>query len=208
VKPLRIVVIDDHIMIREGLSALLRGAGHNVVGEGRSGEDALGLSEQLRPDFVILDVSLEGMNGVEAVKKMTATEGHRPAVIMLSMHKTSDTVERALKAGARGYVLKGGDFRELTNAMEMIQRGETYVAGGLTTRSSPEVDDASADDRPLTAREDEILRLVADGYSSKQIAAQLGLSPRTVDNHRANMMQKLRIQSTAGLVRYFFASRK
>lgn len=201
------MLVDDHVLLREGLASLFRAAGFEVAGEGRSGEDAVALVNRLHPDVVVMDVSLDGMNGIEAARKICSAPGHRPPIVMLSMHRAVDTVERALRAGARGYVLKGGDFRDLVRAIDTVLRGEQFVAEELGRAGSDDAV-ARAGEPSLTAREEEILGLVAEGYSSKEIASQLGLSPRTVDNHRANMMQKLQIHSTAGLVRYFLSSRK
>lgn len=172
-----------------------------VVGEAKDGTAAVELSDKLKPDLVLMDLSLEGLSGFEATKQIRDRTPDLP-VLVVSMHREAAVVDRALRSGARGYVLKGGDFRELVRAIQSVRRGELYL--------SPELSEYvlqgylgrhdSADQ--LSEREREVLELVAEGFTSKQIAERLGLKPKTVENHRANIMQKLGIHTTAGLVRY------
>lgn len=203
----RVVIVDDHAILCEGVAALLSQAGFQIVGQGSSGEQAVRLAETLHPDLILLDVTLDGLNGIEAARRINRLPGARPAILMLSMHARRELCERALSAGARGYLLKSADRRELMEAIEVVLRGELYFPE--LSRSSPAFPGVhETEDVEVTSREMEILALVAEGLTSKEIAAQLGLSPKTVINHRANIMQKLSITTTAGLVRYYLTARR
>jgi DNA-binding NarL/FixJ family response regulator len=202
----RVLIVEDHQVVREGLRALLRSEPDlEVVGEAASGEEALRLCAAHAPDVVVMDVTLTGLSGIEATRRL-ARSTPAPKVVMLSMHDDAATVDRALRAGARGYVLKGRGFASLCEAIRAVQRGETwlspdvseYVLGGY-------LDAAKQAGDPLTDREREILALVAEGLRGSEIAQRLGLKPKTVENHRARIMDKLQIHTTAGLVRYALA---
>lgn len=203
----RVVIIDDHVLLCDAVASLLRQSGLTVVGQGSSGEQAIRLVETLRPDVVLMDVTLDGLNGIEAARRICRLPGPRPVILMLSMHARPEVCERALAAGARGYVLKSADRVELLEAIRVVLRGELYIPE-LSRRSAAIPALGEAEDGEVTSRELEILSLVAEGLTSKEIAAQLGLSPKTVINHRANIMQKLNITTTAGLVRYYLTSRR
>jgi two-component system response regulator NreC len=200
---IRVLLVEDHAVVREGLRSLFGGEPDlTVVGEASSGEEALGQARSLAPDVIVMDVGLGGIDGIETTRRLAAAEPARPVVI-LSMHDDAATVDRAFRAGARGYVLKGAGFARLCDAVRSVHRGEVYlspdiseyVLQGYLTRSAQEVD-------PLTDREREVLRLIAEGLTSAEIAARLGLKPKTVENHRGHIMEKLDIHTTAGLVRY------
>jgi DNA-binding NarL/FixJ family response regulator len=199
----RILLVEDHQMVREGLRSLLAGEpDFEVVGEAADGIDAVRLAAQLAPEVVVMDIGLVGLSGVETTKRLVR---ERPGtiVVALSMHDDAPTVDRALRAGARGYVLKGSGVAALCDAIRTVRRGETYlspavseyVLQGFLGREKADVD-------PLSEREAGILRLIADGLTGRQIAERLGLRPKTVENHRARIMEKLGIHTTAGLVRY------
>ena len=201
---LRLLLVEDHALVREGFKVLLREVPDlRVVGEASGGYEALQLAQVLRPDLVFMDVTLPGLDGVETTRRLCrAVPGIQ--VLMLSMHENASTVERALAAGARGYVRKGGDIHELYEAVRTVRRGEVYLSpaiAGFAPRGVP-LGGGSEDERRLTARELEVLQLVAEGLTSRQIATRLGVSPKTAENHRANVKEKLGIHTTAGLVRF------
>lgn len=197
---IRILLVDDHQVVREGLRALLDvEPDFDVVGEATDGFEAVRLTGELGPSLVVMDVGLPGATGVDATKRI-AERYPGVRVVMLSMHDDGPTVERALRAGAEGYVLKGAGSGVLKEAIRVVAAGERYL--------SPEVAEyllavAEPNRRPgLTQREREILKLVAEGHTGKQIANLLAISPKTVENHRGHIMDKLGIRTTAGLVRY------
>jgi len=192
-------------MVREGLRALLDGeADLEVVADASDGEQAIRAALGSAPDVVVMDIGLPLCDGIEATRRLRQQAPELPVVI-LSMHDDATTVDRALRAGARGYVLKGAGFARLCDAIRSVRRGEVYL--------SPDISDhvltgylRAGDGDPLSDREREVLRLISDGHTSAAIARQLGLKPKTVENHRANIMDKLQIRTTAGLVRYALRS--
>ena len=198
---IRVVLVDDHKLVREGLRALLSAQDDiEVVGDAEEGEAALALIPQLAPDVVLLDASLPGLDGIEVLRRLRAQSPELP-VLMLSMHDDPLTVDRALRAGARGYVLKGAGVDALCEALRAATRGEVYL--------SPSISDyvlqgylRSGEGDPLSPREREVLLLIAEGFTGREIAERLGLKPKTVENHRGRLMEKLHIHTTAGLVRY------
>lgn len=201
---IRVLLVEDHQVVREGLRALLRGEPDvEVIGEAEGGTDGARLAEELAPDVVVMDVSMPGLGGIEAARRLRRARPDQ-AVVFLSMHDDAPTVDAALRAGARGYVLKGRGVSALCEAIRTAARGEVWL--------SPEVSSyvlqgylqggQAADADPLSPREREILQLIAEGHTGREIAERLGLRPKTVDNHRANIMDKLGIHTTAGLVRY------
>jgi DNA-binding NarL/FixJ family response regulator len=208
----RIVLAEDHTLVRMGMRLLLESIpGMTVAGEAADGFEALQLIEQHRPDCVLMDLAMPGMSGLEAVRRSTAQFPGIP-ILVVSMHADEAYVHHALAAGARGYLLKGSDKQELETAVQTVCRGETYltpaiskaVVGALTKKS--EQSDVSSPIDVLTLRQREVLRLVAEGNSTKQIAARLGLSAKTVEAHRAAIMERLDIHDLAGLVRFAIRS--
>ncbi len=201
----RIVLCEDHQMVREGLRALIDGEPDlEVVADASDGEQAIRAALDHSPDVVVMDIGLPLCDGIEATRRLRQQAPELPVVI-LSMHDDATTVDRALRAGARGYVLKGAGFARLCDAIRSVRRGEVYL--------SPDISDhvltgylRAGDGDPLSDREREILRLISDGHTSAAIARQLGLKPKTIENHRANIMDKLQIRTTAGLVRYALRS--
>ncbi|MBI4205262.1 MAG: response regulator transcription factor [Betaproteobacteria bacterium] len=205
-EPLRILLADDHALFRAGLRALLRELPDaQVIAEVGNGNDAVELTRQHHPDVVVMDISMKGLNGLEATARIKA-EAPATKVIVLSMHDSEDYVAQALRAGACGYLLKDSAEPELELALRAVVRGETY----LSPRVSKPVVDAyvrsTGADRlppsPLTARQREILQLIAEGHSTKAIAGQLRVSVKTVETHRAQIMERLEIHDVPGLVRY------
>jgi DNA-binding NarL/FixJ family response regulator len=206
VNPIRLLLADDHTLVRAGIRGLLEGlAGVEVVGEAGDGHEALRLAESLRPDVVLLDVGMPGLNGLEVAARLPALDA-AIRVIIFSMHTSEEYVLRALRAGCAGYLLKGAAVSELEVAVRAVARGETYLSPAVSKRV---VDDyvsrtgGAADPLDaLTTRQREILQLAAEGHSSKEIAQRLGLSLRTVDTHRAQIMERLDVHDLAGLVRF------
>ena len=204
--PIRVLLADDHTLVRAGIRGLLQGlADVDVVGEAGDGQEALRLAESLRPDVVLLDVGMPGLNGLEVAGRIGALDASI-RVVILSMHSSEEYVLRALRAGCAGYLLKASAVSELEVAVRAVTRGETYLSPAVSKRV---VDDyvsrtgGAADPLDaLTPRQREVLQLAAEGLSSKEIAQRLGLSFKTVEAHRAQLMQRLGLHDLAGLVRF------
>ncbi|HYC62334.1 MAG TPA: response regulator transcription factor [Thermoanaerobaculia bacterium] len=203
---IRVVLADDHILVRGGIRTLLEEIGGvEVVGEADDGYAVLSLVERHRPQVVLLDIGMPGMSGLEAVPRLLQIDP-TVCVVMLSMHKGEEYVLAALRAGAHGYLLKDAAIPELELAIHAVARGETYLSPAVSRtvvndylRRAGAIADAVA---ALTPRQREILRLVAIGGTSKEIASRLGVSYRTVEAHRMNLMRRINVRDTAGLVRY------
>jgi DNA-binding NarL/FixJ family response regulator len=197
---IRVLLAEDHQVVREGLRALLeKEADLEVVAEAADGPSAVRLAAEARPDLVVLDLGLPGLDGIEVARRLGRSQPELP-ILVLSMHDDAGSAERALRAGVRGYVLKGVGVADLCDAIRRVRRGELYLSPPIAELVREAATDAAED--PLTAREREVLALVAEGYTARQIAERLGLSPKTVENHRANIMEKLGVHTIAGLVRY------
>lgn len=173
-----------------------------VIGEAADGAKAVDLVEARGPDVVVMDLGLPGLNGAEATRRLARS---RPdiAIVVLSMRDDAVTVDRALRAGARGYVVKGAGVDALCQAVRSAARGEVYLSPAVSDyvlQGYLQGQEAPAD--PLSPREREVLQLVAEGLTGRQVAGRLGLAPKTVDNHRARIMDKLGLRTTAALVRY------
>ncbi|MGE3274010.1 MAG: response regulator [Vicinamibacterales bacterium] len=200
---IRLLLVDDHTLVRAGIRALLETVdGVSVVGEGGSGEEALALARTLRPDIVILDLSMPGLNGFEAADALRAAQpGVR--VIVLSMHSGSGHIHRALESGVAAYLLKEAAVDELPLAIHAVMRGERFLSPGVASQLL----DGLAGRRigspldQLTPRQREILQHIAEGHSTKETAHRLGVSVKTVETHRRQLMERLQIHDVAGLVR-------
>jgi len=203
----KIILADDHKLMREGLRGLLeRQADLEVVGEVDDGRSAVRLASELHPDVVIMDIGMPALNGIEATRQIKS-ELPQTKIIGLSMHVNQRMVVEMLRAGASGYVSKLSAFEELARAVEAVIRGERYLSPSITGFVVDELLDAKGGSEPsvftkLTSREREVLQLIAEGKSSKEIASALHISVRTVDVHRKNLMDKLEIDSVADLTRY------
>ncbi len=203
---LRVLLVDDHVVVREGLKALInQEADMEVVGEAADGRDLPPLAETVRPDVVIMDVSMPHLNGIEATRQLKETMPETK-VLALSMHEDRTHIRRMIEAGATGYVFKRAMADELLHALRLIGAGALYVdpeaASHLDTllaRPAPRFGKKGAPE--LSPRETEVLRLIAQGFSNKEIAAQLGITVKTVETHRARSMEKLGLQSRAAIVR-------
>ncbi|HYK04629.1 MAG TPA: response regulator transcription factor [Thermoanaerobaculia bacterium] len=204
--PVRVLLADDHTLIRAGIRGLLQElAGVEVAGEAGDGQEALQLAQTLQPDVVLLDIGMPGLNGLEVAARL-AKLYPRMRVLILSMHTSEEYVLQALRAGAAGYLLKGAAVAELELAVRAVARGETYLSPAVSKRVVDEyVSRTGGTPDPLAAltpRQREILQLVAEGHTSKDIARQLGLSYRTVETHRNQVMKRLDIHDLTGLVRF------
>jgi DNA-binding NarL/FixJ family response regulator len=205
---IKALLVEDMTLTRSGFRALLEDSGKvEVIGEAADGREAIKLAEKLNPDIILMDVSMPGLNGIEATRQIRAAQPHI-RVLMLSMHTAGPYVFESLRAGAAGYILKDATFAELLSAIATVVGGGTYLSPTLTNvavedyvRLARGQHDTSELDK-LSAREREVLQLIAEGHSSSNIARQLHISARTVDTHRHNIMQKLNIHSVAGLTKF------
>lgn len=199
--PIRVLIADDHALFREGIRRLLGSAGDiEVVGEARSGEEAVGLVEDLTPDVVLLDVMMPGMSGID-VARVIRTTSPRTRVVILTVHANEEFLFEAIKAGAMGYLLKDASPDELLRAVRLVAQGDGLLAPAVAAKVFKEFARVAAaqDLAPvlttLTARETEILRHVTAGLANKEIARALNISERTVKNHLSNIMEKLHVNS-------------
>jgi DNA-binding NarL/FixJ family response regulator len=203
----RIVLADDHTLVRTGMRLLLESIPDvKVVGEASDGLEALQLIREHRPDCVLMDLAMPGLNGVDAVRRSTAQFPGIP-ILVISMHADEAYVHRALVAGARGYLLKGSDKEELEIAVRTVCSGATYLTPAISKTLVAALAKKSTSEpisplEVLTLRQREVLRLVAEGNSTKQVAGRLGLSAKTVEAHRSAIMGRLGIRDLAGLVRF------
>ena len=206
---IRIVLADDHALIRSGIATLLHGSVDiEVVGEASDGEEAIERVKDLHPDVLVIDLSMPKLSGLDAIKIITK---RFPAtrVIVLTMHENEEYVYQILRSGAGGYVLKSAGKEELSSAIRAVAGGEKFfsprvsqiMAEGFVRRAEGDTQQPGVE-VPLTKREREIIVLVSQGLTNQQIANRLYISPRTVDTHRTNIMQKLDIHDLANLVRY------
>lgn len=203
-KKIRVLLADDHTLVRAGIRALLLTMPEvEVVGEAADGEAALQLASRLLPDIVLMDITMKGMNGLQAAARLRQ-ELPSARVIVLSMHATGDYLEQALRAGAAGYLLKDAATLELQLALAAVARGDTYLSPAVSAQVVEGYlqHDKPASELTLTPRQAQVLELIAAGHSTKEIAFMLKLSGKTVDTHRAQLMERLGIHDVAGLVRY------
>ena len=200
--PTRIMLADDHALVRQGLKSLLEREGYQVVGEASDGQEAARLAPTALPDVAVLDISMPLLNGVDAAREIQKASP-RTKTILLTRHDEDQYVTEALRAGVKGYVLKTQAAADLVQAIDQVGRGGVYLSPGISRavvdayRSKVEL---AAD--PLTTRERQVLQLVGEGKSTKEVARLLGISVKTAESHRARLMRKLDIHETASLVRY------
>lgn len=202
----RIILVDHHVVFREAVRGLIDAQSQlSVVGEASDGREAYALCRELQPDLVVTEISIPRLSGVELAVRL-ARELPRTRVLILSGHESRSQVTQALRSGAAGYVCKSGPAQELIQAIDAVRSGRSFVSpvvaehlvGALT---GPRETDSHAN-HDLTSREREVLQMVAEGLSSKEIATELGVSTRTVESHRTNVMEKLGIHKVSGLVRF------
>ena len=202
----RVLIADDHAMVRDGLKMILESQeGIRVVGSAANGQEAIALAETLLPGVVLMDISMPVLNGIEATRG-SGLRWPSTRVIVMSMHNTSEHIFRAIQAGARGYLLKESAGDELIEAIRAVVRGQTYFGSGVELPSRLlDADGRGAARSPLdtlSPREREILQLVAEGRSSVEIAALLGLSPKSIDTYRSRLMVKLGVANSTSLVKF------
>lgn len=205
-KPIRILLADDHALILGGIRALLKEIeGVITIAEANNGRDAVAIAKAEKPDLVVMDISMKELNGIEATAQIRAAVPET-RVLILSMHTTEDFVRRALKAGAAGYVVKDSAPLELRMAIEAIMRGEHYISSRVSRHLVSGIVDGTQQGKSsidsLTPRQREILQMVAEGKSTKEIAFALEVSVKTIETHRAALMERLGIHDVAGLVLY------
>tara|TARA_R110002072_G_scaffold4174_9_gene29639 strand:- start:25724 stop:26368 length:645 start_codon:yes stop_codon:yes gene_type:complete len=203
---MNILLADDHAIIREGLTTLLKQADHEIIGEADDGRSAVSMALELRPDIVVMDIGMPGMNGIEATRHLME-KMPQLQVIALSMHSDATYVGRMLQAGARGYLLKDCAFDELEEAISEVIKGRIFLGSKIQGVVVGDYVDRLAGKRPtspvtLTAKEREVLQLVAEGKSTKEIAQALSITVKTVETHRHNIMNRLSIRSIAQLTKY------
>lgn len=203
---MNILLVDDHHIIREGLATMLQQKGHKIAGEAADGRAAIRAAGELKPDLIVMDIGMAEMNGIEATRQIV-TADPKVKVIALSMHADPTYVGRMLQAGAKAYLLKESAFDELAEAIDEVGRGRVYlsrkiagvVVGDYVGRLSGGAPPPAA---TLTAKEREVLQLVAEGKTTKEIAARLFITVKTVETHRQNIMNRLGIRSIAQLTKY------
>src|SRR5579862_4873791 len=211
--PFRILLADDHEVVRAGLRALLEEQqGWEVVAEAVDGREAVEKATKLKPDVVVIDIAMPSLNGLEAVRQIVKAVPHC-RVLVLTMYDSDPLIQQVLQAGARGYLLKSDAGRDLVSAIEALRRNKTFftpkvsqmVLEGYLDKNPKDKDkelESEAESLRLTSRQREIVQLLAEGKSSKEVAAVLGLSVKTAETHRANIMRKLDCHSVTELVRY------
>jgi two-component system response regulator NreC len=199
---IRIVLADNHALVRQGLKALLEREGFEVTGEAADGQEVVHLVPKLRPDIAILDISMPLLNGLDAARELKKSSP-KTRIVLLTRHDEDQYVTESLRAGVKGYVLKSQAATDLVRAIQEVYGGGIYL--------SPEISRAVVEaylsktelpSDPLTMRERQVLQLVGEGKSTKEVAAVLGISTKTAESHRTRLMQKLDIHETASLVRY------
>jgi DNA-binding NarL/FixJ family response regulator len=208
VKRWRVLIAEDHAILRDGLRALLTASADlEVVGEADNGREAISQIGTLKPDLVLMDLTMPGTNGIDAIREV---KRRYPAVkvLTLTVHKTEEYIRAALQAGTSGYVLKEATHAELLIAIRSVMAGKTYLSPGVSERvisgylgGGPE-NEAATSSESLTQREREVLKLVAEGMQNKQIASYLSISIKTVEKHRANLMKKLNLHNASALTSY------
>ena len=208
-KPVRILLVDDHSLVRAGIRALLDNFnGVEVVGEASGGQEAMSLIASIVPNIVLMDISMPELNGVEATKRITQLYP-KMRVIILSMHAGEEFVMRALRAGASGYIIKDAATDELQMAIHAAARGDIYLSPSISKKVVDEylrhTEDRESPLERLTSRQREVLQLIAEGNTTKQIASILNVKVKTIESHRGQIMNRLEIHNLPGLI--LFAAR-
>jgi two-component system, NarL family, response regulator DegU len=184
---LSVILVDDHTMLRQGIRRALESEGIKVVAEASDGAEAIRLALEHKPDVVLMDVSMPGMDGVEAARRLVEADG-RQRVVMLTMHIDRDVIDRAIRAGAVGYLTKDSSISEVILAIQLAANGDRPMSPRLAAAM---LDEARREDALISVREEEVLQLVADGYGTNEIAERLYISGKTVKNHLASIYEKL-----------------
>jgi DNA-binding NarL/FixJ family response regulator len=204
---IRVVIADDHHLVRQGIRALLESQDDiQVVGEAKDGYEALELVEYMEPDVLVLDINMPRLEGIEAMKKVFDLD-LKTQVLILSMYSDESLIKKAVRNGAKGYLLKRSVTEELLCAIRAASQGEVYLSSDILQTFDIDwldIQDSSDESDPLerlTDRERQIFKLIADGYTNNAVASDLGISVKTVEKHRSNLMEKLGVQDMAGLIR-------
>lgn len=198
----RILLADDHAIVRDGLKSVLVREGFEIAAEASDGREAVELTRKLRPDAVVMDVSMPSLNGIDAAREIHAA-CPQTKTILLTVHKQSQFILEALRVGVKGYVLKAQASGDLVHAIRAALQGGTYLSPGISDSVvQAALTKEKAERDPLTQREREVLQLIAEGKTNKEISAALAMSVKTVESHRRNLMLKLDIHETASLVRH------
>ena len=203
---INVLIADDHAVVRAGLRALIRANKElELVGEATGGYEALELIEKTKPDVLVLDLSMPDLDGI-SVTRILKEKGHTTYILILTVHEDEALLREAIKAGASGYIIKHAAEAELISAIQAVKRGDIYVHPKMIRSllfdrppANPKIDEATD---PLTQRELDVLRLIVQGYTNKQVAEELSISIRTVEGHRSNLTEKLGLKSRVDLVRY------
>jgi two-component system, NarL family, response regulator NreC len=198
---IRLVLADDHVLVRQGLRKLLEGAGFVVAGEAADGREAVRLVHRENPDVAVMDIGMPLCNGLNAALELTQSSP-QVRLIVLTQHDEAQYVTEALRCGVKGYVLKNQAARDLVGAIEEVCRGAVYLSPGIANALAEACATPGPGGDGLSVRERQVLQLIAEGSSTKDIAVELGISAKTVESHRSKLMRKLDIHETAGLVRY------
>ena len=206
--PLRILIVDDHAVVRRGVRSLLESQpGWEISGEATTGREAVDLARRQQPDIVVMDLSLPELNGLDATRQILK-DSPRSEILVLTMHHSEELARNVLQAGARGYVLKSDADQSLIAAVESLRQHKPFLTSTVTEfvlddyMRRAETDDDGLVHAAVTARERELIQLLAEGASNKEAAATLGISVKTIEAHRANIMRKLHLRSVSDLVRY------
>ena len=205
---IKILLVEDHTIVRQGLRSLLeQNSGMEVIGEAENGKEAVHKAENLKPDIVLMDVSMPLLNGIEATRQI---KKHWPEikVLILTMHTTEEYIFQILRAGASGYIVKKAAHQELITAIHAVNRGDKFLSPSISKKvieeyilKAGETIEQDSFER-LTAREREVLQLISEGESNREIAERLFLSVKTVETHKANVMEKLELRTNADLIKY------
>lgn len=212
-KPITVLIAEDHIVVRQGLSALLNAdAAFQIVGGARTGREAVNQARTLHPDVILMDIAMPILNGMEATRQIVAADPSA-RVLILSAHSEDEYIQRLCAAGASGFLEKQSSAEVLTQAIREVAGGEKFFSPSIARRmklknEGPQDREGQlkANAARLTTREAEVLQLVAEGSANKQMAATLGISVKTVEKHRQNLMEKLNLRNTASLTRYAIAT--
>jgi two-component system, NarL family, response regulator NreC len=200
--PIRIVLADDHVLVRQGLKSLLEREGFQVVAEASDGQEVLGHVKSLQPDIAVMDISMPTVNGLNAAREMNRSFP-KTKTILLTQHDEGQYVSEALDAGVKGYVLKNQVASDLLLAIRQVSRGQVYLSPGVSSAVIEAYHSKSEKSKnSLTVRERQVLQLIAEGKSTRDVASLLGISVKTAETHRSRLMQKLDIHETASLVLY------
>jgi len=204
---IRVLIVDDHTILRQGVKALLDNQeGIQVVGEAPDGREALKITDEVKPDVILMDIAMPGLNGLEATRRIK-NKHPQIKILVLTMYTNEEYISQILKAGADGYLVKETAYDDLVSAIKAVQSGEAFMSPSISKKviktyiQQSQRSEERAEDL-LSSREREVLQLIAEGNSSKKIAELLFISPKTVENHRTHIMDKLNIHNRTGLIKY------